>query len=136
MRANSQSGFTLVEIIAIIVIIVILAAIAASLYGTVSSSAKNALISDFFRECKTVYAKMNYGDSSNGFQGTNAVAFQSYIQQPGFEQATAALSGTQLAISGIPSTFFKNQVTTVVIDYGAQTYNGLDQASFLSQAGW
>jgi len=136
VRAESQSGFTLVEIVAIIVGIVILAAIAASRYGTVSHSAKNALISDFFRECKTIYAKMNYGDSSNGFQGTNAVSFQSCIQQPGFEQATVALSGTQLTISSIPSTFFKNQVTTVVIDYGAQTYNGEDQASFLSQAGW
>ena len=135
-RAKLNCGFTLVEIIAVIVVIVILGAVAMGIFGNMAGSAKDAVIDDFFRECQTIYAKMNYGDSSNGFQGTNTVAFTSYIEQPGFDQATASLNGSQLTISGIPVTFFKNQVTTVVIDYSAQTYNGLAPAAFFAQAKW
>ena len=135
-RAKLRLGFSLIETIAVIVVIVILGAVAMGIFGNMSGSAKDAVIDDFFRECQTVYAKLNYGDSSNGFQGTNTVAFTSYIQQSGFEQATASLSGSHLTISGIPSAFFKNQVTTVVIDYSAQTYNGLAPAAFFAQAKW
>jgi len=136
MRTNRLAGFTLVELIAIIVVVVILAVVAVDHYGTVSNGAKNAMIDNFLKDCKTVCAKMYYGDSSSNFQGTNYTLLANYVTVGGFGAASATLSGTQLTISGIPASFFKNQATSLVIDYGAQTYNGEAESAFLSQAHW
>lgn len=136
MRTSRLAGFTLVEMIAILVVIIILAAAALDHYGTVSSAAKNAMIDNFLKDCKTVYAKMYYGDSSSNFQGTNYTSLANYVTIGGFDAASATLSGNQLTISGIPITFFKNQATSLVIDYGAQTFNGDNENTFLGEAHW
>lgn len=94
------------------------------------------MIDNFLKDCKTVYAKMYYGDSSSNFQGTNYTSLANYVTIGGFDAASATLSGNQLTISGIPITFFKNQATSLVIDYGAQTFNGDNENTFLGEAHW
>ena len=61
MRIRRRAGFTLIELVATIVVIVIVSAVAVDHFGTVSNGAKNAVIDDFIRDCRTVYAKMYYG---------------------------------------------------------------------------
>ena len=136
MRIRRCAGFTLIELVATIVVIVIVSAVAVDHFGTVSNGAKNAVIDDFIRDCRTVYAKMYYGDSSSGFQGTNFICLKSYVSVGGLDGATAQLSGSQLIVASLPVTFLKNQATTIIIDYGAQTYNGDDEPTFLSKAHW
>jgi prepilin-type N-terminal cleavage/methylation domain-containing protein len=138
MKSRRAKGFTLVEVVTVIIVVVILCAIVMGRYAGTNGAAHNAVIQNFLKDCKTVQAKMTYGDSSSGFQRMNFMSLGSALSIPGFESATAELDpdSNKLTIRGIPANFFKNGMTELDIDFDAQTYHGKDLSSFLNDVKW
>ena len=140
-RKKRPFGFTLIELIAVIIIIVCLAAIILARYRSVSAAAKNAVILQFIKDCSIMYGKMYYGNSTTGYAtASSPMPVSTYIQGGSAGGATATISGSELIITGLPTSLFSDHSTSLTISYSSGMYldggTWYNQADFLSHVIW
>ena len=143
---SKHKGFSLIELIAVIIVIVILSAIVIDRYGAVSNGARNAVIREFVHNCKGVYAKMYYGDSTTQYATvptSTTKHLSDYLPGGAIGSAVVQVSGTKLTISSIPvdAKMFKTPITTFTADFSKDLYTidgttWMSESNFLSQVSW
>ena len=135
MKARSK-GFTLVEVVVVVVVVLILAAIVIARFGRVAENARNAVIHNFLKDCRTVYVGLNYGQAPDYAAVTNAVSLKDYVAATTLGDVQAQLNGNTLMVSGVPDTVFKDKRTTLTVDYQHNTYDGDSEDVFLGKVLW
>lgn len=130
-------GFTLIEVIVVVAVILILAAVIITRFGQVSESARNVVIHNFLKDCRTIYLRLSYGDAPGYYvANTNVVLFRDYVTATTLGEVQAQVRGNALNVSGVPDSLFRDKRTTLTIDYQRNTYDGESEATFLSQVLW
>lgn len=131
-----QQGFTLIEVVVVVAVVLVLVSIIVARFGRVTESARNVVIHNFLRDCRTVYLRLSYGDAPGYTANTNVVRFKDYVAATTLGDVQAQFAGTILTVSVVPDTLFKDKRTTVTIDYQRNTYDGEVEAAFLEKVLW
>ena len=131
-----QRAFTLVEVIVAVAVVLILATVIVTRFGRVSESARNVVIHNFLKDCRTVYLRLSYGDAPSYVANTNIVLFKDYIAATTLGEVQAQINGSTLTVSGVPDNLFKDKRTTLAIDYQRNRYDGESETAFLSKVLW
>lgn len=129
-------AFTLVEVIVVVAVVLILVTVIVARFGRVSESARNVVIRNFLKDCRTVYLRLNYGDAPGYVANTNIVLFKHYVAATTLGEVQAQINGSTLHVSGVPDSLFKDQRTALTIDYQRNNYDGESEATFLSKVLW
>lgn len=135
MKIRHQ-GFTLIEVVVVVAVVLVLVSIIVARFGRVRESARNVVIHNFLRDCRTVYLRLSYGDAPSYTANTNVVRFKDYLAATTLGDVQAQIAGTILSVSVVPDTVFKDKRTTVTIDYQRNTYDGEVEAAFLEKVLW
>jgi len=135
MKAK-RKGFTLVEVVVVVVVVLILAAIVIARFGRVAENARNAVIHNFLKDCRTVYVRLNYGQAPDYTAVTNTVSLKDYVAATTLGDVQAQLNGNTLMVSGVPDTVFKDKRTTLTVDCQHNTYDGDSEDVFLGKVLW
>ncbi len=135
MKSRRQ-GFTLIEVVVVVVVVLILAAIVIAQFGRVGESARNAVIHNFLKDCRTVYVRLNYGQAPDYATVTNAVSLKDYVAATTLGDVQAQLNGNTLLVSGVPDSLFKDKRTALTVDYQHNTYDGDSEDVFLGKVLW
>lgn len=135
MKSKSK-GFTLVEVVVVVVVVLILVAIAIARFGRVAENARNAVIHNFLKDCRTIFVRLNYGQAPDYVTLTNAVSLKEYVAATTLSDVQAQLNGNILVLSGVPDTVFKDKRTTLTVDYQRNTYDGETEDVFLGEVLW
>lgn len=144
---SKVKGFSLIELIAVIIVIVILSAVLIARYGNVSNGARNANIKQFISDCKGVYAKMYYGDSTTTPPYTTVTGtkhLRDYMSGGSVANAAVRITGTTLVVSSIPTDakMFKIPLTGFQANYANNVYSmddgssWISESNFMSQISW
>ena len=135
MKKRNQ-GFTLVEVVSIVAVVLILVTIVIARFGHVSDSARNVVIHNFLKDCRTVYLRLNYGEAPGYAANTNILLFKEYVAATTLGEVQAQINGSTLTVSGVPANLFKDKRTTLTIDYQRNSYDGESEAAFLEKILW
>ena len=133
---SKAKGFTLVEVVVTVVVVLILVAVVIARFGRVTENARNAVVLNFLKDCRTVYVRLNCGQAPAYVAITNVVSLKDYVAGTTLGDVQAQLNGTVLVLSGVPDTIFKDQRTALTLDYRLNTYDGESQAVFLGKVLW
>lgn len=131
-----ERAFTLVEITVVVAVILVLVTVIIARFGRVSESARNVVIHNFLKDCRTVYLRLSYGDAPGYVANTNVVVFKDYVAATTLGEVQAQINGTVLIVSGVPDSLFKDKRTTLTIDYQRNSYDGESEAAFLEKVLW
>lgn len=131
-----QRAFTLVEVIAVVAVVLILSAVIIARFGRVSESARNVVIRNFLNDCRTVYLRLNYGDAPGYIANTNVVLFKYYVAASTLGEVQARISGSTLTVTDLPESLFRNNRTTLSVDYRSNLYDGESEDAFLARVLW
>lgn len=131
-----ERAFTLVEVIVVVAVVLILVTVIVARFGHVSESARNVVIHNFLKDCRTVYLRLNYGDAPGYIANTNVVLFKDFVAASTLGNVQALISGGVLTVTGLPDSFFKDKRTALSIDYQGNRYDGESEAAFLSKVLW
>jgi prepilin-type N-terminal cleavage/methylation domain-containing protein len=131
-----ERAFTLVEVIVVVAVVLILATVVIARFGRVSESARNVVIHNFLKDCRTVYLRLSYGNAPGYIANTNVVLFKTYVAASTLGEVQAQINGTVLTVSGVPDNLFKDKRTTLTIDYQRNTCDGQSEAAFLAKVLW
>ena len=135
MKPKSR-GFTLIEVVVVVVVVLILVAIVVARFGRVAENARNAVIHNFLKDCRTIYVRMNYGQAPDYITLTNAVSLKDYVAATTLGDVEAQLNGNSLIVREVPDTVFKDKRTTLTVDYQHNTYDGESEDAFLGKVLW
>ena len=135
MKSKSK-GFTLVEVVVVVVVVLILVAIVIARFGRVTENARNAVIHNFLKDCRTLYVRLSYGQAPDYVTVTNAVALKDYVAATTLGDVQAQLNGNTLTVSGVPDNIFKDKRTTLTVDYQHNSYDGDSEDVFLGKVLW
>jgi prepilin-type N-terminal cleavage/methylation domain-containing protein len=131
-----ERAFTLVEVTVVVAVVLILAIMIIPRFGRVSESARNVVIHNFLKDCRTVYLRLSYGNAPGYIANTNVVLFKNYVAASTLGEVQAQINGSTLAVSGVPDNLFKDKRMTLTIDYQRNTYDGESEAVFLAKVLW
>lgn len=131
-----ERAFTLVEVIVVVAVVLILVTVIIARFGRVSESARNVVIHNFLKDCRTVYLRLNYGESPGYVANTNILLFKEYVAATTLGEVQAQISSSTLTVSGVPDNLFKDNRTTLTIDYQRNTYDGESEGAFLEKVLW
>ncbi len=131
-----ERAFTLIEVTVVVAVVLILATVIVARFGRVSESARNVVIHNFLKDCRTVYLRLSYGDAPGYIANTNMVLFKDYVAATTLGEVQAQINGSTLTVSGMPETLFRDKRTTLTIDYQQNRYDGESETAFLSKVLW
>ena len=131
-----QRAFTLVEVTVVVAVVLILATVIIARFGRVSESARNVVIHNFLKDCRTVYLRLSYGDAPDYIANTNGVFLKDYVTASTLGDVQAQMNRSTLTVSGLPESLFKDKRTTLTIDYQRNSYDGDSEAAFLAKVLW
>ncbi len=131
-----EQAFTLIEVTVVVAVVLILATVIVTRFGRVSECARNVVIHNFLKDCRTVYLRLSYGDAPGYIANTNIVLFKDYVAATTLGEVQAQFNGSTLTVSGVPDNLFKDKRTTLTIDYRRSSYNDEDEATFLRKVLW
>lgn len=131
-----RKGFTLVEVVVVVVVVLVLVAIVIARFGRVTENARNAVIHNFLKDCRTVYVRLSYGQPPGYVAITTAVSLRDYVAGTTLGEVQAQLNGNALVLSEIPESIFKDKRTTLTINYPQNTYDGEGEDVFLGKILW
>ncbi|MBE0541966.1 MAG: prepilin-type N-terminal cleavage/methylation domain-containing protein [Verrucomicrobia bacterium] len=131
-----ERAFTLVEVTVVVAVVLILAIMIIPRFGRVSESARNVVIHNFLKDCRTVYLRLSYGNAPGYIANTNVVLFKNYVAASTLGDVQAQINGTVLTVSGVPDNLFKDKRKTLTIDYQSNTYDGESEGAFLAKVLW
>ena len=131
-----ERAFTLIEITVVVAVVLILATVIVARFGRVSESARNVVIHNFLKDCRTVYLRLSYGDAPGYIANTNMVLFKDYVAATTLGEVHAQINGSTLTVSGMPDNLFRDKRTTLTIDYLQNRYDGESETAFLSKVLW
>lgn len=129
-------AFTLVEVIVVVAVVLILVTVIIARFGHVSESARNVVIRNFLKDCRTIYLRLSYGDAPGYVANTNIVLFKDYVTATTLGEVQAQVRGSMLTVSGVPDSLFRDKRTTLTIEYQRNTYDGESEAAFLEKVLW
>lgn len=129
-------GFTLVEVIVVVAVVLILVSVIIGRFGRVSESARNVVIHNFLKDCRTIYLRLSYGDAPGYVANTNVVLFKDYVAATTLGEVQAQINRSTLTVSGLPDNLFKDKRTTFTIDYERNSFDGESEAMFFSKVLW
>lgn len=129
-------GFTLVEVIVVVAVVLILVSIIIARFGHVSESARNVVIHNVLKDCRTIYLRLSYGDAPGYVANTNTVLFKDYVAATTLGEVQAQINGSTLTVSGLPDSLLKDKRTTFRIDYERNSFDGESEAKFFSKVLW
>lgn len=129
-------GFTLVEVIVVVAVVLILVSIIIARFGHVSESARNVVIHNFLKDCRTVYLRLSYGEAPGYIANTNIVLFKDYVAATTLGEVQAQINGSTLTVTDVPDNLFKDKRTKLTIDCQRNTYDGESEAAFLEKVLW
>ncbi|HOC54086.1 MAG TPA: prepilin-type N-terminal cleavage/methylation domain-containing protein [Verrucomicrobiota bacterium] len=133
---SKRKGFTLVEVVVVVVVVLVLVAIVIARFGRVTENARNAVIHNFLKDCRTVYVRLSYGQPPGYVAITNVVSLKDYVAGTTLGEVQAQLNGNALVLSQIPESIFKDKRTTLSISYPQNTYDGEGEDVFLGKVLW
>lgn len=131
-----ERAFTLVEVTVVVAVVLILAIMIIPRFGRVSESARNVVIHNFLKDCRTIYLRLSYGNAPSYIANTNVVLFKNYVAASTLGEVQAQINGTVLTVSGVPDNLFKDKRMTLTIDYQGNTYDGESEGAFLAKVLW
>lgn len=131
-----ERAFTLVEVIVVVAVVLILATVIIARFGHVSESARNVVIHNFLKDCRTIYLRLSFGDAPGYIANTNIVLFKDCVAATTLGVVQAQINGSTLTVSGVPDNLFRDKRTTLTIDYQQNRYNGESETAFLLKVLW
>ncbi len=131
-----ERAFTLIEVTVVVAVVLILATVIVARFGRVSESARNVVIHNFLKDCRTVYLRLRYGEAPGYIANTNTVQFKDYVVATTLGDVQAQINGSTLSVSGVPDSLFRDKRTTLTIDYQRKRYDGESETAFLSKVLW
>ena len=136
MKSKKVKGFTLVEVAVVVVVVLVLVAIVIARFGRVTENARNAVIHNFLKDCRTIYVRLSYGQAPAYTAITNVVSLKDYVAGTTLGEVQAQLNGQTLILSAVPETVFKDRRTALTVDYRQNTYDGENEPVFLGKVLW
>lgn len=131
-----ERAFTLVEVTVVVTVVLILVTVIIARFGRVSESARNVVIHNFLKDCRTVYLRLSYGDAPGYVTNTNVMLFKDYVAATTLGDVQAQRNGSTLTVTSLPDNLFKDKRTTLTIDYRDNLYDGESEAAFLARVLW
>lgn len=131
-----ERAFTLVEVTVVVAVVLILATVIIARFGHVSEIARNVVIHNFLKDCRTVYLRLSYGDAPGYIANTNIVPFKDYVAATTLGDVQAQMTGTTIVVTGLPDILFRDKRTTLMIDFRRNSYDGESEAQFLEKVLW
>jgi len=131
-----ERAFTLVEVTVVVAVVLILMIVIIARFGRVSESARNVVIHNFLKDCRTVYLRLSYGEAPGYSANTNVVLLKVYVAATTLGDVQAQINGSTLIVIGVPEDLFKDKRTTLSIDYQHNTYDGEGEPAFLEKVLW